>query len=302
MSARVLAAALALALAACGRPQQPVGLRFQKGQKLVYTVRDVEEAPHPTLGFGGRITTEARVEMSVLDVDPDGTANVEAKLAYLKVEGTSASGIQVDTDAKRPLAGDRIGSNSVALALVPTTGIVRIHADARVEGAANRDIAAHLARWSGPQPLAAQPVIQRMAERIDPVLVAQAAFGSVEQVLWRDPKAPEGEAWRISLPVVQTPAGPIRARATVTWTRAPDVIEMAATGVFALEGPPADDVKADFVSGTIELYSKFDPVRGAFTFTRDKSRLLLRARDAARTEAYWTRDHVVRLLDGAGPK
>lgn len=290
---------LALSLAACGRAPGSIRLRHEASMTSEWTLTQSEEAPHPLFGVGGELESQATVSLSCIGVEPDGSGQYEVTVRDVRLTAPPESGLAVDTSAKGPVPGDRIGATPVVLALLPRRAVVRVGTNGAVAGVTqDAAVAGHLGAWAKGKPVASQGAILRLHQALDPGPLAASWFQTVATLMPPDP-APAAEAtWTSPSPSVDTPAGRLRTVLAVEWVAVdsgqpgsspsrPLTAVLRGRGQFELDGPPSKDYPLEFRGGSVELTATIDRATGTLVAAEEKGRLEFVLRADGSTPAHW---------------
>jgi hypothetical protein len=205
--------------------------------------------------------------------------------------------MDVDTEARAPLAGDKVGATAVARSLLPGTAVVSISPLGETKFIRNAETAAHIAAWGKGRSMSSAVAVQRIAERVDAGIVAERLFSVVSAVLPRDVATP-GTPWTVEPPHVESPAGPLAPKLTVTMRNDGKDVILEARGTVSQAGPPSKRHTADFVRGDIAWDVQIDAATGALVAVREKTTIVFRRRDGQKLEAPWTHTRTARRVAG----
>jgi len=281
--------AAALLLAGCSRAVSPVRLRHEPRRAFTWTLSQDENAPHPVFGVGGEVTTVATLGLSCVGADADGAGQYEVTVRGLRLTAPAAAGFAVDTAAKGPVPGDKVGATPVVLSLLPRHAMVRVSPSGAVRGAiSDAEAVGHVRAWARSRPAAAQGAIRRLSEAIDAGPSAERWFGAVAALLPQDPNVSPGATWTAAPPPLETPGGRVRAELEVTYTR-PDLrtAVLTARGKFALDGDAPPDAALAFREGTLDSVVTLDLGAGTIVSCEERGRLEFVVRGEGATPAPW---------------
>lgn len=293
--AGVVVVAATFAVSACARPAEPPRLRFTKGERVVWDIVDDEDAPDVMIGLAGKLSCRTRLSISVHGVDAQGVAEAEALVPLVQMDAPPPAGMDVDTEARAPLAGDKVGATAVVRSLLPGASAVSITPLGETRFIKNAETATHIAEWGKGKSMTSAVAVQRIAERVDAGIVAERLFSVVSALLPRGAAVP-GATWTVEPPPVESPAGPLAPKLTVTMRNDGKDVILEARGTVAQAEPPSKRHTADFVRGEISWDVQIDAATGSLVAVREKTTIVFRRRDGERLEAPWTHTRTARRV------
>jgi hypothetical protein len=304
-AARLLGAALLLLAASpgCGQGGTPLRLRHEPKRRLSYTLEQREEAPHPVVGIGGSIDVAVSLSLSCLSADADGNGSYEATVKSVKIAAPPSAGANVDTSLGRPVEGDKIGANAVAMSLLPRTAVLVLRPEGAATGVvSDREMAQHVSEYMRTKPLSSRMVLQRLAASLDAGPLTSRWWNSVASLLPANDHTPPGASWPAGFPAIETPAGTLVPKVQVTYTKEGETAVLTGRGEFALRDAPKDDRMLDFDRGTIEMTARIDLGRGIVVSYDESGSFEFRMRGDEKLPAPWTTKRTLRLVSEERPQ
>lgn len=295
-AACVVVVAAVVATSACSRAAEPPRLRFAQGERSVFDIVDDEDAPDVMIGLAGKLSCRTRLSISVHGVDAQGVAEAEALVPLVQIDAPPPTGMDVDTEARAPLAGDKVGATAVVRSLLPGASAISITPLGETRFVRNAETAAHVAAWGKGKSMTSAVAVQRIAERVDAGIVAERLLSVVSALLPRDAVAP-GAPWTVEPPHVESPAGPLAPKLTVTMRNDGKDVILEARGTVSPAEPPSKRHTADFLRGDIAWDVQIDATTGALVAVREKTTVVFRRRDGERLEAPWTHTRTARRVE-----
>ena len=219
-------------------------------------------------------------------------------MRHVRLTGPADTGAAVDTRSNKPVAGDKIGANAVAISLLPRTALLVIGRDASVGGIRpDEKLGEHVNAWMKTQRPASRKAIFRLAEALDAGPLAGRWFQPIREILPPDERAPDGALWRAVPPPIETPAGRLAATIDLALRREGDVAVIEGSGSFVLDGAAPEKRPVDFGTGTLAMTAKIDVVRGVITSYEESGEFEFRPRETGRDPARWKHHRTLRLVE-----
>lgn len=290
----------ASAVTSCGPSGAPLRLRHELKRHLSYELEQHEEAPHPVVGLGGSLDIAASIDLACIANEPDGSGHYEVTVRHVRLAAPTDAGAAVDTKLGRPVPGDKIGANAVAMSLLPRTGVVVMDTTGSVSGAkSDIEIGKHVSDFMRTKPVSARKALYRLAETIDAGPLAVRWWNPVAALLPPNDRVPPGTTWTATPPEIDTPAGRLLAKIDVTYTREGDVAVLTGTGTFSPAGPLLASRSLDLDGASLALTVKIDLVRGVLLSYDETGRFDFRLRGEGKMAAPWAHTRKLRLVEEA---